>query len=307
MKRWSIRQNQLTNKMGLQYLNNYLYLVSMADIGGLVALSPNIDVNRINNNIRDAQELDLRVFMGDAFYCNFINYFSNTGLASAILPTAATGGRDSIYTNQPVNTITGNGENATANYTISGGLITAFTMTAPGDSFAIGDTFNFDEAPEGIFTVSGLTPVFNPNTPEIITQLFYGCIYEDLSGNPINYAGMLYAIAYWSFARFLEFDSVQYTATGPVQKMHDASEPVKTSDVQKIVTAFRSKANASANSIEKFLYINKTSFPLWRMNQDSKNSRQPGARIRGIDRSRGNAGYGFGNGDYWGDGLGGFL
>ena len=61
----------------------------------------------------------------------------------------------------------------------------------------------------------------------------------------------------------------------------------------------RSVANAYANNIEMFLWNNQTVYPLWKYNERNKNSRQPGARIRAIDRTQNNRdGYGQ---SYYGD------
>lgn len=205
--------------MATRVINGYLYLIQMSDIMAMVNISPNIDEDRLNAQIKNAQDFDLRLFMGDAFYWNFINWFNPT------------------------------------------------------------------------------TGVLKPDAPALISQLFNGGAYNDLSGNPIFYQGMAPALVYMAFARFVEFDPVQYTSTGPVIKHHDQSDPLRPSDISKIVSSFRSMSNAHTNNIEKFLYVHKTSFPLWRINERAKNSRQPGARIRGVDRTQFNrAGYGYRSG-----------
>ena len=99
-------------------------------------------------------------------------------------------------------------------------------------------------------------------------------------------------------------DSVHYTSTGPVAKRHDEADVIGQKDIAKIVSMQRSVANAYANDIELYLYNNQTSFPLWRWNEKNKESRQPAARIRGIDRTRYNRGaYGYNssdwNGNFW--------
>lgn len=267
----------------LQSINNYTYLISIADISALVDISPNIDTGRLNVQIKNAQDLDLRLFMGDAFYWSFINYIQNTGFATANIITATTSAANGTYTNVSITSTTGTGSGAKATFVVSGGVVTSVTQTIPGSGFAVGDTFTCASVPGAVFSVNAVMPVFLPTTPPIVLQLFNGGEYNDLQGNPIYYQGMIPAIVYLAFARFIEFDPIQYTTTGPVIKHRDLSDSLRPSDLSKIVASYRSIANAHINNIEKFLYVNKGQFPLWKVNERNKNSRQPGARIRPVD------------------------
>lgn len=137
--------------------------------------------------------------------------------------------------------------------------------------------------------------VIDPEAPQVITDLFEGADYEDTHGHNIVYEGLIPTMVYFTFARFIEADSIHYTTTGPVYKQHDSSEPLSDKAIARIVAQQRSVANAHANEVQKFLWDNKSNYPLWRFNERNKNSRQPGARIRGIDRTSFNrAGYGYG-------------
>lgn len=126
---------------------------------------------------------------------------------------------------------------------------------------------------------------FKSGTPQAYINLFIGSTYTDPAGNTNMYEGMVPALIYWTFARFIEADAIRYTASGPAKKKLDDSDPLTISELTKIVQQQRSVANAHANEIERFIWDNKGSFPLWYANPKNKSSRQSGPRIRGIDRT----------------------
>lgn len=146
-------------------------------------------------------------------------------------------------------------------------------------------------------TVPGVI-VFAGNTPQAYKDLINGVDYVDKHGHNIIYEGLIPTLVYFTFARFIEADAVRYTATGPVTKQHDNADPLKISDITKLVQQQRSVANAHANEVEKFLWDNKQSFPLWRFNESNKIARQPGPRIRAIDKTKFNNPNGYNNGSY---------
>lgn len=121
--------------------------------------------------------------------------------------------------------------------------------------------------------------------PQPYIDLLNGSEYLDRYGHIVLYEGLLPTLVYFTFARFIETDAVHYTATGPVIKHHDNSDPVAPKDIVKLVQQQRSVANAHANEVEKFLWDNKNDFPLWRYNGKNKSSRQSGPRIRSIDKT----------------------
>ncbi len=126
---------------------------------------------------------------------------------------------------------------------------------------------------------------FKPGTPQQYINLFIGSTYTDPSGNTNIYEGMVPALIYWTFARFIEADAIRYTASGPAKKKLDDSDPLTVSELNKIVQQQRSVANAHANEIERFIWDNKGLFPLWYYNPKNKTSRQAGPRIRAVDRT----------------------
>jgi hypothetical protein len=128
--------------------------------------------------------------------------------------------------------------------------------------------------------------VFAEGTPQPYKDLINGSTYTDLHGHTIVYEGLIPTMVYFTFARFIEADAVRYTATGPVTKLHDNAESVKISDITKLVQQQRSVANAHCNEVEKFLIDNREDFPLWRFNESNKIARQPGPRIRAIDKTK---------------------
>lgn len=273
-----------------------VYLINQGTFAGYQDLSVNIDAKRIPPCVKLAQDLDLKLFMGAAFWCDFIPYVSNDGFLTADITTNTTTAANGTYTNKAI--VSGAGTNGKATFKVLDGNVTSIVQTDPGVGFSIGDTFTCVDVPGALFTVATLSPdaVFAADTPQPYLDLFNGKTYQDLNGHAIIYDGIIPALLYWTFARFIEVDQVRYTATGPVQKRHNEADPISDKTITKLVAMQRSVANAHANNIEMFLTNNKSLFPLWRFNQQNKSSRQPGPRIRGVDKTAYNrAGYGTGN------------
>jgi hypothetical protein len=262
------------------------------DLSNFQDISVNIDPKRINPCIKEAQDLDLSLFMGDAFWYDFLNQFSLSGFLTGAITLATTTAPDGTYTNQPLTG--GSGTGAFATFTVLSGKVTSVLQTQPGIGYKIGDVFTCPSVPGATFVISSLCGVFGQNVTQLYKDFFFGSIYKDLQGNNVKYDGIVPALAYWMFARFIEVDQVRYTTTGPVSKRHDDADPVTPKQIAMLVEMQRSKANAYCNKVEKFLYIHKQNFPLWRVNQENKNSRQPGARIRAIDRTKYNRGGAYG-------------
>ena len=122
-------------------------------------------------------------------------------------------------------------------------------------------------------------------TPQHYKDLLNGSEYLDQYGHIVLYEGLSPTLVYFTFARFIENDAVHYTTSGPVIKHYDNGDPLSSPAIIKLVQQQRSIANAYANEVEKFLWDNKESFPLWHYNDKNKSSRQSGSRIRGIDKT----------------------
>lgn len=204
---------------------NPLYLINQASLTTFEDISVNIKPERVLVFVKKMQDLDLKLFLGHAFYYDLIKYISTT--------------------------------------------------------------------------VPGVIQFAN-NTPQQYMDLINGTTYADPHGYNIIYEGLIPTMVYFTFARFIEADAVRYTATGPVTKKHDNADPLKISDITKLVQQQRSVANAHANEVEKFLSDNKQKFPLWRPSYDNKNARQPGPRIRSIDRTKYNYPGGGNQSNYYG-------
>ncbi|GGH03756.1 DUF6712 family protein [Mucilaginibacter phyllosphaerae] len=116
-------------------------------------------------------------------------------------------------------------------------------------------------------------------------DLLNGCEYLDEAGHIVLYQGLQPVLAYFTFARFIETDSVHYTATGPVTKRYDNADALPAKDIVKLVQQQRSTANAYANETERFLIDHQDSFPVWHYNHKNKTSRQAGPRIRAVDKT----------------------
>lgn len=123
------------------------------------------------------------------------------------------------------------------------------------------------------------------DAPQHYKDLLNGSEYLDELGYVVLYQGLQPVLAYFAFARFIEADAVHYTATGPVTKRYDNADALPPKDIVKLVQQQRSTANAYANDTERFLMDHKEDFPAWHYNQKNKTSRQPGPRIRAVDRS----------------------
>ncbi|WP_345948277.1 hypothetical protein ABDD95_15615 [Mucilaginibacter sp. PAMB04274] len=132
------------------------------------------------------------------------------------------------------------------------------------------------------FTEDG---IMSTDAPQVYQKLYRGCEYSDPYGHYIAYEGLIPALVYFTFARFIEGNGVHYTATGPVIKQYDSAQSLNTQELVKLVQQQRSVANAHANEIEKFLQDNKADYPLWRYNEQNKSARQAGPRIRSIDKT----------------------
>lgn len=123
------------------------------------------------------------------------------------------------------------------------------------------------------------------DTPQHYQNLIRGCEYTDTWGHIISYEGLTPMLVYFSFARFIESSSVFFTPTGPVIKQYENAQAIDSKAVAKLVQQQRSVANAYANSVEKFLQDNQAEYPLWYYNSKNKSARQPGPRIRSVDRT----------------------
>jgi hypothetical protein len=121
--------------------------------------------------------------------------------------------------------------------------------------------------------------------PQCYKDLLNGSEYLDEHGYIVLHQGLQPVLAYFTLARFIEADAIHYTATGPVIKKYDNAETLPGKEVVKLVQQHRSTANAYANEAERFLLDHQEDFPAWHYNHKNKSSRQPGPRIRGVDRS----------------------
>jgi hypothetical protein len=123
------------------------------------------------------------------------------------------------------------------------------------------------------------------DAPQNYKDLLNGAEYLDRDGHIVLYEGLLPTLLYFAFARFIEADAIRYTANGPVIKHHDNGDAVAPQHITKLVQQQRSVANAHANEVERFLWDHRSDFPLWRFSDQNKAARQPGPRIRGIDKT----------------------
>ncbi|WP_462266090.1 DUF6712 family protein [Mucilaginibacter sp.] len=121
--------------------------------------------------------------------------------------------------------------------------------------------------------------------PPAYHDLYNGCQYTDAAGSTISYDGLTPALVYLTFARFIEADAIHYTAAGPVVKHQDNATALAPAEIMKLVQQQRSVANAHLRNAEKFLQYHHQLFPRWHYNSKNASSRQPGPRIRAVDRT----------------------
>lgn len=123
------------------------------------------------------------------------------------------------------------------------------------------------------------------DTPQAYKDLVNGAEYLDKRGHIVLYQGLSPLLVYFAFARFIEDDSVHYTATGPVVKNRDNGAALTAAEITKLAEQQRSIANAYANETERFLRDHQSDLPLWAYNPKNKSARQAGPRIRGVDKT----------------------
>ncbi|GAA4093136.1 hypothetical protein [Mucilaginibacter panaciglaebae] len=123
------------------------------------------------------------------------------------------------------------------------------------------------------------------DAPQAYKDLLNGSEYLDKHGHIVLYEGLIPTLLYFAFSRFIEADAIRYTSSGPVIKTLDNSQSSMPQYIAKLVQQQRSVANAHANEVEKFLWDHRADFPLWRFSSKNKNARQPGPRIRGVDKT----------------------
>lgn len=186
------------------------YLINPDTFLSFEDLSVNIDPQRILTYAKKGQELDLKPFLGHAFYDDLLKQFEA-------------------------------GEN--------------------GISF------------------------LSETASEAYQKLWNGCDYTDPHGHSITYEGMIPTLVYFAFARFVEGGSISFTPAGPGTAKSDYFNSLSLKDINTLVSQYRSEANAHCNEVQKYLEDNRKDFPLWNFNAANKRSRQPGARISGIDRT----------------------
>ncbi|QKJ28470.1 hypothetical protein HQ865_01410 [Mucilaginibacter mali] len=102
--------------------------------------------------------------------------------------------------------------------------------------------------------------VLKTDTPQAYKDLVNGTEYLDKRGHIVLYQGLSPLLVYFAFARFIEDDSVHYTATGPVIKQREGGNSLSAAEIAKLVEQQRSTANAYANETERFLRDHKKRF-----------------------------------------------
>ncbi|QQL50330.1 DUF6712 family protein [Mucilaginibacter ginkgonis] len=123
------------------------------------------------------------------------------------------------------------------------------------------------------------------DAPAQYVKLIMGCDYTNGLGQELSYDGLTPALVYFTLSRLVENDSIKYTANGPVVKAAEGNTHLSYSDTVKIAQQYRSIANSYTRGIESFLNANSTDFPQWQYNESLVTARQPGARIRSVDKT----------------------
>lgn len=210
-----------------------VYIINLETFASYEDVSINIKPQRVAVFVKKAQDLDLKIFMGAAFYYDFIKWFEAD-------------------------------------------------ETEPVTPYAF---------------------KLKNETPQPYKDLFNGVMYQNSAGHDIYFEGIVPAMIYFTFARFIEADAVHYTATGPVTKHHDSADPLKVGDIAKLVVQQRSVANAHLNEVIAFLEAKRADYPLYKYSAKNAKSRQPGPRFGSVDATEVNRAYGYGNNYGYPNGL----
>ena len=113
--------------------------------------------------------------------------------------------------------------------------------------------FVISEIIERYFDADGIT------TPEE-DVLMIGGTYVGCSGRNFQQAGVLAAIAYYSYARYVMINPYNDTAVGLVQKNDNFTSQIPLKDLQNISDKYRNMAKVTANRINSYLCRSKDWF-----------------------------------------------
>lgn len=100
------------------------------------------------------------------------------------------------------------------------------------------------------------------NTPEE-EKLLLGSSYIGCSGRNFQQAGILAAIAYYSYARYITINGYNDTAVGLKQKNDNFTMPVPLAELQNYSDKYRNMGKVTANRIKSFLCRSKVEFPFY--------------------------------------------
>lgn len=247
------------------------YLITKTDILDYKQFTDNVPDNRINPYILEAQEFDLKAALGYALYFELMSQYKRISIAYNTLAIGV----------------------FTVGETVSGKLSATVVATGTVISNASGVLVldivsgSFDTATTLLGGTGGATANITSITYGKYYKLLHGEEYTDSSSIAITYKGIIAPLVYWSYARFVENQSMTVTATGLSEKTNEFSKGVGDKMITQRISQARSGALAYFEFVKKYLCdkntADATNFPLW--NTGSKEQRIGGGnRFTTVDR-----------------------
>ncbi len=219
-------------------------LLERSDFDDYRSVSQNIGT-RLNAFITEAQQVDLRNFLGAEFFTDFINkmFATRTGTISGASTTIT--GVGTLFTSEltvgDYITVTISGARETREVTVIGG----------NTSLTIASAFSADPS-AGAFTYN----------LEKYHELFVGLDYT-YSGEVIKLEGLKPALVYFAYARLLLHNPVQVSRFGVEEKESGNSQGL---DIQRIRAEQKDAKAVALNYLadaEAYLDANNTTFTFW--------------------------------------------
>ena len=91
--------------------------------------------------------------------------------------------------------------------------------------------------------------------------------------NTYIFQGLKKCVAYYAFARYTKRDGVKYTASGPVMKDDDLSDPINDKTRVRLANEDYEMAGALRAEVMQYLNCNYESYPLWCHKKPQSNPR----------------------------------
>lgn len=249
----------------------YKYLISRQDFISYKTFSDNVDYDKkMKPFVKEAQDMDLKQAIG---YPLFFDLLSKYGTEPASVDFSNYFGSGLNPNDKIINNLGG-----TATVLTNNG--TTLTLSEVHGDWVLASTINV------------VNDTYKADISNIILGAYYklvnGDVYTDYLGYYYQFEGLKSALAYWSFARFLERGNDYSTATGFVVKLTPESQPLSREEVSDKITQAKSGAISYWNEVEKYLYdmyvLNQNLFPLYAKTLYLKHKKKGGIRLSKVSK-----------------------